>query len=426
MKSLKNIIQSTTAKVVTIAALALMPYFSSAQTEVINPNGVPTEQINNQFQKPDVHSQFLDKVEYEYYGSGDVDGDGVPATAQDAQAIRDGVVNDQADVNYDNEVNEADAQVIDSEHVIGVNYMSTDFTKEEREEMIYNLYNNVLIPSHPNVINANDRLIMTSRPGWVCSHYSMQAVADLKGISDLEGYLDVYMSSELREHFISDNNARFNVQANTSSSYGAPGVAHSILAFPVGDDLNQIENWYYLDAKTGNEANPGSIFNMYTPEESSILYDNAIKWIGTCESFGPWVNGQLNDYSIIKFRLNTDESVEAYDEYPDYIFIRPTVTVADNYSSKEKEKMSVYNNGETLQLKYYADANEKVKVDLIDLGTGRVVKTLESEVTQGENNLTIPGENNYSSGMKAVRVVDEDKSNVQTVKYANFIFIGKL
>lgn len=85
----------------------------------------------------------------------------------------------------------------------------------------------------------------------------------------------------------------------------------------------------------------------------------------------------------------------------------------------EKEPLKAFNSGRNLQLEYWADSNEGVKIRLIDLSTGRVDKTLERFVNEGKNTITIPQTPNAATAAKLVQIIDEDKTNIQETKYLN-------
>jgi len=323
MKNIKDSLKQTgitIAKVGATIALAAMPYAGSAQ---FNPNGVPTNQIYNQFQKPNVHSQYLSKGEYEYYASGDVNNNGFPGEAEDAQAIRNGVVNDMADVNADGIVNEADAQMIDAYvagtgKLIGIDYMSPEHTKEERKQFILNLYNNVYIPSFETVVNAYGETIIKPIPGWECGNYTDQAIHDFKGFSDNQGFTDELWSSDNTQYFRFVTNARFNIQCDCGGQTTQSGIAHAVPRFAIGENLLAEDSWLAIDGQTGVEAGWGSRFMTNVPGKKV-----SISWRGTSQSFGSSSSGQTSGPPICDFYSVGDGTFTVGWQNPYYIFNRP-------------------------------------------------------------------------------------------------------
>lgn len=315
MKSIKDFVKGagkTIAKVGAGVAFVALPYISSGQD---NPGGVPGNQIYNQFQKPDVQSRYLGKGQYEYYASGDVNNNGIPGEMADAQAIRDGVVNDMADVNVDGKVDEADAQMIENYangtgKLIGINYMSPEFTKEERKQFIMDLYQKVYIPTFETVINSYGETIIKSIPEFTCGNYTEQAIHDFRGFSQPQKFVKTMWEASDTSKFRYKYNGRFNIQVDAGDQTTTSGGEHNVLRFPIGEDLTKPENWLSLDAQCGVDAGPGTRFM------SNIIGKRyTIDWLGSGDNIDPGYNltfGQMRGPPIANFDLTASGDSATY------------------------------------------------------------------------------------------------------------------
>lgn len=279
--------------------------------------GVPDSEWQNQFQKPDVNYKYLGKKQYEYYGSGDVNNNGVPGELADAQAIRDGTANDMADVNADGVVDTADVRLIEgyangTGQLIGIDYMSPEFTKEQRVKWIADLFRNVYIPSFGDqaVINAFGDLIIKI-PYFLCGDYEEQAIHDFQGWTNPEAFIAKYWSGPKVDNFRYTYNGRFNIQAADGGQQTESGNGHAVIRFPVGEDLTKEESWLSIDAQTGYDA--GLETNFMKADQT--IYT---EWIGCSQTWGP-----IRGPPIIDWYVSPTWETSITWQNPDYKFTRP-------------------------------------------------------------------------------------------------------
>jgi hypothetical protein len=314
-----------------ILCFGVMPHTANAQ---VDSTAVPLDQIYNQFQKPDVHSQYLGKKEFEYYGSGDVNNNGIPGELEDAQAIRDSVINDMGDVNADGKVDSLDIKMIEDyasgiDKLIGIDYMNPEFTKEEKEKWILDLYNNVYIPSFgEKTILYEGGDLDISIPGYDCSNYTEQPIHDFQGWTDTKAFIDKHWSAEPRSNFVYGSNARFNIQCAEGGQSTSSNGSHAVIRFPVGEDLTLEENWLSVDGRTGDKAGKGTNYMTETPGKV-ITTD----WAGVSQKWGP-----IRGPPIIKFKVTEDGSFVKSWSNPGYNFQRPTTGISKNKEVSADEK----------------------------------------------------------------------------------------
>ncbi len=186
----------------------------------------------------------------------DVDGDGVRGTEADIQKLQ--------------------GYLEGTDKLVGKDFWSGNVTNEERKKWILDLFRNVYMPSKNYKVDPYGRAYITY-PGWICDQYAEQAIIDFTGMTDSEAFSDKYNSTS--QEFLTENNGRFNLYSLTFAGRKDDGGNHRMIAFPIGKDLTDFDNYLIVDGKTGNEAR---IDNEWIKESQVV----ALRWNGLSETYG--------------------------------------------------------------------------------------------------------------------------------------------
>ncbi|MFO7938175.1 MAG: hypothetical protein R6U66_00330, partial [Bacteroidales bacterium] len=293
--------------------------------------GTPERDRNNQHQKPNVHYRSLGLNEFDYYASGDVDNDGIPGTLEDAQKLKEGLQNDnltqrekyRADVNADGVADSLDTKAINAYangdgKLIGIDYTSPDHTLEEKKEFVTNIYRNCLMPMLPHTFNAAGEMVLLT-DGWTCGPYATQAMIALKGISDIDKYLErSYISNpDFVKTFNTEVNGLFNIQANMRWQKTKNNIMHIITDIPLGDDLMNPDHHLVIDSQTGRLAGIGTVYHA-----SKTTVDQVWEGIGDDGELYSHIinNSNIRSYWVIDDKITENPDVDFINE--DYAYKR--------------------------------------------------------------------------------------------------------
>ncbi len=183
------------------------------------------------------------RVHFNYYGSGDANGDGVLDWA-DYSAMQQGISNDRTDLNGDGVTNSAD--------LILMNNFLNGQTK--------------YLPAHWDLLQtSSERIFWTNKalaidstnfhspgPNWDCTQYADQTMINLDGVEKIGPSVynpNIYDLSK---------NGRFNIPTYWVGTMGSSGIYHDINAVFVGDSTNKFSDWYFIEPQTDGQAIPGS------------------------------------------------------------------------------------------------------------------------------------------------------------------------
>lgn len=222
--------------------------------------------IYDPFIQPFIHSRFLGKIRTDFYGSGDVNQDGKILDSEDISLISSGTVNTYTDINRDGKTDGEDISAAKEGPgniwaVLANDYWNKDLTNNQRAEFCTRTH-----------ARSNDLFMQSQMPGWYCTKYSQQSIINIQGISDVDGWLkDENSSFSGTPEFTTSHNGLFNLFCcEMSSVIESSGGAHSVIAFPIGNDLTKIENWLFIDAASKTIVTAGS-FYMKAGEISRIV-----------------------------------------------------------------------------------------------------------------------------------------------------------
>ena len=213
------------------------------------------------FEQPYVHMAH-GLLEKDFYGSGDVNQD-EKIDSKDAALIRSGTANKYTDINRDGSTNEEDAQCIDEGMdnkwlTLANDYWNQSLSIPERTEFCKR-----------SAKLSRDSYFKSKMEGyWICATYSDQCIIHLQGLVDPDSFLGYWYSPAIIGNYVwnpminSDNNAWYNLRVYDVGVIidNSSLTAHSIMAFPVGNDLSALEGWLFLDTFTGTVVTPGSLF----------------------------------------------------------------------------------------------------------------------------------------------------------------------
>lgn len=260
------------AAIPTLLAILAPSQKSSAQSFPVTPDSVTYNIIG----QPNLH-KYYGRGNLEYYGSGDVTNNDT-IDYRDVEAINNGVVNWQGDVNADNVVNAVDAEII-SQYVSGERTHLPGqwnvLTREEKRDWALKTFRNVYMREHERIPNNNGDSILWY-PGWICSTYARQANMEHFGVMDIEGYNSWVEYGEGKELKHLENVAKFNIPSYLVNLRTLYNEAHTMRVYFIGNDLKfelgksyDISNFLFVDGQTGMEADPGT---TWMSNENNHLY----------------------------------------------------------------------------------------------------------------------------------------------------------
>ena len=275
------------------------------------------------FSQPNLHIQ-NGKATYEYFGSADVNLDGIAGDELDAQAIDDGVVNDRADVNGIDGVTSADAQMIRDNLVGIVPYLpGRDFN---------HLNGNLKVDWIKKCLRIDDADtnygISPDGDNEVCGDYVTRGEIHFRGGGDADGYDDPNVNF--------DENAigRFNLPAyyaSTTIQTAGGEYGHALLTFFVGDretpyegNPTQREGYVTFDIQNRHgdteveEIEPGSLRmrNFLQPNFHSKVYGYSgsvlltINFPENGEEYTSTINYIYEDYLLLENPNNKPPLIE--------------------------------------------------------------------------------------------------------------------
>ena len=74
--------------------------------------------------------------------------------------------------------------------------------------------------------------------------------------------------------------------------------------------------------------------------------------------------------------------------------------------------MVISREGNNLVIKYYSEVDESVAVQVMDMGSGRMLKTSSAKVTEGSNTIAIPFP--QSNTLNRIRIINASDDAVQS------------
>jgi hypothetical protein len=398
-KNKNNFVKKTIPYIFTAAGLLGSNAVHSQWTIPLNEQPLGYQRTLNVSDRDYIHA-LNGKDSLDFYGSGDVDKNGV-INYLDSDSIYAGADNVRCDVNGDGVCNMDDGLTLDSLISGQITHLPSDWDKLSTNEKIHWI-------ERFKEIDKGDT-VTYNRDTYNCAGFSQTAEFTGKGIENLDKYPD-YSS-----YFDYSQNGLWNIPiyfATTKIQGGGPHAINAVFVGPSDSTQNKdplnFEQWYFFEPQNDEHVLPGDI-SMNKDEYAHIHSLVEMKrWDGVY---------LLHSKRIVGWDLNN--GVAALKE--DYVHAN-LVTEFDTPNSihnpkVEKHNLKVYTNGNSINVDYFADENEKVKTKIIDMG-GRCVKTIEDFVLLGSNTLNIP-KSNLKKGIYIISVEDENQSNVQNVKYLN-------
>jgi len=226
-----------------ITAYSFLPQTSSSAQDIdsIYKNDPELQSYLNPYNQPNNHLKFEGKDSLEYYGSGDVNLDGI-IDGSDANLIRNGISNDMSDVDGNGYTNESDAQMIDDYSNGVIDHLPAhwnDLTPKEKVSWLRKA--NKIDKSNTNPYN---------KP-WVCENFTLQRVLDFRGLNNWQNSSDVRLGNQKGQY--ADSISRFNIPVYTVATRTRDGVGHAVTAVLVGDttkgkyteDPENFNDWYF-------------------------------------------------------------------------------------------------------------------------------------------------------------------------------------
>ena len=292
-----------------ISLAALLPMKSTAQYL----NGpTPLEVIGNTFSQPNVHLQ-VGRNALDWYGSGDVNNDG-KIDGLDIQEIDSGYSNDRSDVDGDGVPStENDKQLLQDFINGSLAYLPGHWnkleTREEKESWIEKM---LRIDETSEISSLDERTY-----GWDCANFVNQLTINFYGLSNIEEF-----SNSSKTEYFTENNARFNLPVYYFSTF-SQGVPHAVGGVLVGEDVQSLKDFYFIDVYSDSRIYPGhpqmdenssvTIGALaYRGEDKGWYVDNIIKFslkdgVGNVVSYMPYV--VLEDPNKIKVNVGGLENL---------------------------------------------------------------------------------------------------------------------
>lgn len=319
--------------------------------------------IFNPFQQPNI-VQGDTKGKLEYYGSGDVDNNGV-IDKNDAQAIYDGIKNDMADVNGDQVIDSTDAKMIE-EYVDGTrsylpghwnelwNIQGVDIAGVSKGYLARKDWFEKMVAVDKTDTN---QYVLNS---FDCTEFSNQTFIDFTGLKNFKNYPDY---QKFIDHGVT--NGRFNIPIFTLYTYPDPDKVPS--NFDVSGSTHQIDA-AFLGSKYSTEKIDPEVFSQYYPIEpqndkpvvagDANMNDNKpviVKAIAYMPS-SDGTNWAFKDQQLVQFDLsNGVATVSAGTLNPVFLLENP---------ERMNPQVVLGNTSDTVQVNYSANMNvdDSVKV----------------------------------------------------------------
>jgi len=232
LKSLKNI------AIAGATALSVVAGLQEANGQM---TAFPLYGIQNKDPNIQHHNLNGGRVHWNYYGSGDANGDGTINNA-DYIAIQQGASNDRTDLNGDGVTNSADLGLLNNFLNGQIKYLPAhwDLLQTRTEREFWNA-KAIAIDSTNFVINS----------GWDCTERTNQTMINFDGVEKLD--------STVYNHNLHDftKNARFNIPTYFVHTYTAGGISHALNAIFVGDSTHKLTHWQFFEGSNDQIVLPG-------------------------------------------------------------------------------------------------------------------------------------------------------------------------
>lgn len=192
-------------------------------------------------------------VSQNYYGSGDVNNDGV-VNYSDLDAIDSGVKNDYSDIDGDGEPSTPiDRHTLNRYLEGNLKYLPGDWdnleTKQEKESWVEKC---LAIDETSKKDWIKDK--------WMCDDFATQIDINFNGYEK-----EVFSSTK----YDFSNNCRFNIPVYTVGTINRDGVGHRINAILTGEDPKNINDYHLFDdSQLGTHVNP---FDSWSVDPNSAL-----------------------------------------------------------------------------------------------------------------------------------------------------------
>ncbi len=370
----------------------------------------------------------LGKNKYDFYGSGDVNNDEIINYA-DVSEMQNGAQNDRADVDGDGVPSTANDQQILIDYLNGnIGHLPSDWNHLNGIEKRSWVQKMIAIDS----VNYNPYVSLEDGgPDSVydCGAFSKETLINFFGVDSLINYVGYY---RFLQH--GDENARFNIPIYMFFSKINPGVPLPVGTEPTGhvtnavlvgpndttryqEDPTNFNHWYLFEPQDDSEIYPGS--PQINPNKPVT-----IKWWGRDDFiYGdpPTTFGYLR---IIEFDLQNGEATPSMVN-PWLLTSNPndsTSGVDDNGGLENIVKSfdleNAYPNPTNgfVNIPYVSDVSGKVKFEVYN-SLGQLVGKVEENASAGKNVFSYDF-GNASSGMYIIRGVNS-KGKQDAVKVLN-------
>ncbi|MCF8242436.1 MAG: T9SS type A sorting domain-containing protein [Melioribacteraceae bacterium] len=368
------------------------------------------------FSTPNVHVDlgYWEKGALEYYGSGDVNNDGVIGYF-DLNAMEEGVLNDMADVDGDSTgSSEIDRQILQDYLEGNIDFLPGQWNHLKPSEKIS--WVEKMIEIDPT--DENPYVPYPEENFYDCGWFAKEMLVNNFGVDNFGNYA---YYDKLLQH--GDENARFNIPVyvvNTKSypEGDDPPVGHFINAVLVGDpnesderyseDPTNFNHWYFFEPQTDERVFPGD-FSM-NPNE-----DVKIQWFG----YYPAGEG-FTTSEILYFHLNDGEAGEPYYVNANLLTSNPNdpTEVRDGKLATEFKLGNAYPNpvNGIINIPYHKKETEQITFEIYDI-LGRQLDVVNITETATSNIFTY-NLSNFSSGAYFI-MARTSQGNYQVVKVVN-------
>jgi hypothetical protein len=308
------------------------------------------------------HSELFNKQPMDYYGSGDVNHDGV-IDEMDVQSITEGISNDRADVNGDGIVSMADGDLIQS-YVLGeIPYLPGHWnhleTAKEREEWL----KKVLEIDDANSIHL----------GKSCGYFANQLAYDCHDVENILEWEEY--DSQNRMYGLTNRLGRFNIPMYVLSSRSSMGEAHAANAIFIGSDVPEEDTplsfkvWRFIEPQNDAIVQPGGF--TIDPNKPIEIRRTIFKYNSLVEEY------YHNETLLIIFNLN--EGIPSLDYFKeDILTSRPSISDIENNIRYKNISTTIYPNptNSNVTIEYSCQASGKEIITLMD----KMGRVLESHV----------------------------------------------
>ncbi len=371
------------------------------------------------FSQPDMGPK-LAINKYDYYGSGDVNNDGV-IDFNDVSAMQNGETNDRADIDGD----------------------GTPSTENDQQILMNYLNGNIrYLPSHWNYLNGIEKrnwvqkmlaidsvnynpYIPDGDSIYTCVEFSKEMLINNFGVDSLINYIGYW---KFLNH--GDENARFNIpvymvftKIQVQSENPTGHVISGVLVGP-NDTTHFQENplnfneWYFFEPEDDGEVHPGD-------PEMNKNFPVKIKWWGWDFALPPPDHPDFSYRGLVEFNLNNGEaSVNWYNPYLVLSNPNDTLVSVENQGGLENkvndfELGNAYPNPTNgfVNIPYKTNKFGKVTFEIYN-ELGQLVERVTGKgVTAGKHNFAY-NLTKLPSGVYLIRA-QTDRGNFSSVKVIN-------